>query len=299
MNSVKSLPLVSVIIPTFNRCTMLPRSIDSVLNQTYRNFECIVVDDASLDETEAVVMEYIEKDNRVIYIKNEKNMHASASRNIGINKSRGDSVAFLDDDDEWSESKLEKQINLFNGLGQDYGLVYCWMDYYNKSGEIIREVHPSFKGYIFRDVLDAQRIGGCPTLIVRKAVINEIGGFDESLLRGNDGDFIRRICRNYKVDLVPEVLVKVHTDHGHPNITSPNRQGIVNSLFSYLDRLDKFAVDLKDYKYERIIIFIRIAIHYYQLNLYGHMVLWMAKGFLISPVQFFELTLKFKQKFIL
>jgi glycosyltransferase involved in cell wall biosynthesis len=92
-------PLVSVILPTYNRASMLPRAISSALNQNYSNIELIVIDDCSSDETETVVRSF--EDPRIIYERLEKNSGGSAARNFGIEISLGEFIAFLDDDDEW------------------------------------------------------------------------------------------------------------------------------------------------------------------------------------------------------
>jgi hypothetical protein len=114
--------------------------------------------------------------------------------------------------------------------------------------------------------LDAQRLGGCPTLLVRQNVIDEVGGFDESLPRGNDGDFIRRVCRKYKVDLIPEVLVKVYTSHGYPQIGSNDKIGIENHIFSQLTKIRKFENELKFYPQETENIFFDLARNFAKLG---------------------------------
>ena len=205
-------PLVSVILPTYNRCNLLPRAVGSILGQTYVNLECIIVDDGSTDGTARIVQEFTDK--RVIYLRHQANRHASAARNTGIKHGKGDFFAFLDDDDEWLPEKLEKQIAHIRQCPESVGMIYCWMDYYDVQENLTKKHHPTFKGYVFKHVLDKQRIGGCPTLLIRRAVIDEVGDFDESLRRGNDGDFIRRVTKHYLVDYVPEVLVKVHVGHG-------------------------------------------------------------------------------------
>ena len=120
-------PLVSVIIPTHNRADLVPLAIQSVLQQTYTNLECIVVDDASTDNTEETVRTII--DERIIYLRHENNKHASAARNTGIKYARGEFIAFLDDDDEWLPTKLEKQVPFLLNLHEKVGMIYCWMDY--------------------------------------------------------------------------------------------------------------------------------------------------------------------------
>ena len=101
-------PSVSVIIPTHNRGEMLRRAIDSVLSQTYKDFELIIVSDGSADETDKVIVSYT--DPRIRFLKHDKSRGASAARNTGIRASIGQYIAFLDDDDEWTLDKLEVQV---------------------------------------------------------------------------------------------------------------------------------------------------------------------------------------------
>lgn len=101
-------PFVSIVIPTYNRARFLGRLVRSVLNQTYKNFEVIVADDASTDDTAEIIKTF--KDDRIRYIRHESNAGAAAARNTGIKASRGEYVAFQDSDDEWLPEKLEKQM---------------------------------------------------------------------------------------------------------------------------------------------------------------------------------------------
>ncbi len=115
-------PTVSVIIPTYNRAHLLGRAIESVLDQTYQDFEIIVVDDASADETEEVVKSF--GDDRINHIRHQKNKGGSAARNTGIKAARGEFIAFLDSDDEWVPKKLEKEIDRLQTLSNEVGVVY-------------------------------------------------------------------------------------------------------------------------------------------------------------------------------
>jgi len=256
--------LVSVVIPTKNRSKLVLRAIQSVLGQTYNNIECIVVDDGSKDNTEEVVRSI--KDSRVLYIQHKESKKASAARNSGIKCSRGEYVAFLDDDDVWRPRKIEKQILLINSLPKDFGMVYCWMNYYDQSGNIIKEHHPELRGDVFIDVIDFQRIGGAPTLFLRKEVFKIVGYFDETLPRGNDGDFIRRVCRKYMVDFVPEVLVDVYTEHGYERISDSNRCGLFNAILGQEAKLKKFKAELDRLPMQKANIYASIAGHYFHLK---------------------------------
>lgn len=238
-------PTVSVIIPTYNRTSLLIEAVQSVLSQSYNDLECIIVDDGSEEDTASVIDQSI--DPRIKYVEHNQNKGASAARNTGIEQAQGEFIAFLDDDDEWMPEKLEKQVELMRRRSDDFGLVYCWMDYYEYPDNKYKKVRPTLSGNIFEEMLDRQRIGNSSTLLVRSEVIDRIGGFDESLPRGNDGDFIRRVARKYKIDYVPKVLVKYYTGHGNKRITNKSKEGIENHIHGTEVKFEKFNV----YRYPR------------------------------------------------
>ena len=165
-------PLVSVIITTYNRFDFLCRAINSVLAQTYKNIEIIVIDDFSTDGTKEKIENY---SSLVKYVRNEENIGLPASRNVGILASAGDYISFLDDDDEILPEKIEKQINIFL-TEQDVDVVYCGSIKKNKN--FILENPASLKGNIYPQVL-----GSCPnaihTLLVKRKCFDLIGLFDE------------------------------------------------------------------------------------------------------------------------
>ncbi len=211
---MNNIPFVSVIIPTHNRSAMLERAVQSVLRQTYKNFECIIVDDASTDDTPDVLKKLSNRDARIKHIRHENNRFSCATRNSGIRISSGNFIAFLDDDDEWLPKKLEKQIALISSLPDSFGLVYCWMDYYDTHGRLVRQYHPALKGDVFRDVVTGNKIGGTPTLLIRRQFLDRAGWWDESLRIEEDDNLIARISRCCLVDYVSEVLVRVNIGHG-------------------------------------------------------------------------------------
>ena len=231
-------PKVSVVIPTANRSSLVKRAISSVLNQDYTHIECIVVDDASKDDTSSVVQGI--SDSRLVYLRHDSSKHASASRNTGINAATGDYIAFLDDDDEWLQEKIIRQVSLLNSSDDNVGMVYCWMEYCDDE-KTISYRKPELEGYIFKETLSKQPIGNSSTLLVKRKVIDDVGGFDESLPRGNDGDFIRRVCQKYSVAYVDEVLVRIYVEHGHKRITSNDLSGVRNGLNAQYTKLQKFV----------------------------------------------------------
>ena len=186
--------LVSVIIPTYNRKHTIKRCIDSVLAQTYRAFEIIIVDDCSTDGT----MEYVDElygaitDINIIYVRNDDNLGASASRNVGVSYANGDYIAFHDSDDEWLPDKLEKQMAAFLQADEKVGLVYSMFEH---RGEKYSEVYPpksvdlSVKtGCVLSTVL-INPLVGMITLVMRKEVFLKLGGFNEQLRSLEDYEF--------------------------------------------------------------------------------------------------------------
>lgn len=202
-------PRVSVIIPTYNRAHLLPRAIRSVLCQTFDDFELIVVDDCSDDDTERVVRSF--DDSRIIYVRNNRNEREAGSRNRGVRTARANYLAFLDSDDEWLPRKLEKQMALFEGLSGRVGVVYSGFCF-AKGEESFNEFIPLFRGDVHERMLK-----GCfmvsITPIVRKECFAKEGLFDGRLPRATDWDMWIRISEHFDFEVVPEVLAKYHI-HG-------------------------------------------------------------------------------------
>lgn len=239
MHKLKN-PKVSIIIPTHNRAEMLQRAVKSVLLQTWKGgFEIIIVSDGSNDNTEDVVRLF--NDSRIQFFKHNEARGASAARNTGMRAAKGEYIAFLDDDDEWTSNKLEIQMPVIENSGPEIGLVYAWMEYFI-DGESHRVSTPKLRGNVFVEMLDKQAIGGCPTIIIKKKVIEKIGYFDETLPRGNDGDYWRRISKYYHVDFIPRVLAIINI--GHPDRISVNsNKNLKDSIIGLEDRLQLFKDD--------------------------------------------------------
>lgn len=218
------MPLVSVIIPTYNRIGTLPRSISSVLNQTYRNLELIVMDDGSVDGTE----EYIKsiKDDRIKYKRSEINLGPSTARNRGTELAQGEYLAFQDSDDEWMPDKLEKQMAFMSEDG-DVSLVYSEYGVY--LGEKFISYVPSRgipyeekSGDIFTRLLLHPLIG-TPTMVVKAEEFFREGGFNESLKAYEDYEFTLRFSREHKIGFIGEALLKVNSSLDSVNRRSDER----------------------------------------------------------------------------
>jgi glycosyltransferase involved in cell wall biosynthesis len=195
----------SVVIPTYNRADLIGRAIRSVLAQTYTNFEIIIVDDGSTDNTQEVVQKF--GDSRIKYVPHDINRGLNNSRNTGIKNSTGEYVAFLDSDDEWLPKKLEKQLEAFAKGGAEVGACYTWLNSINEDTKKELIVSPLFEGYIFEDLLYSQ-FANPSSMVVRRSCFDVVGVFDtdESFRACEDWDLWLRLSREYKFAVVPEVL---------------------------------------------------------------------------------------------
>jgi len=216
-------PKVSVIIPTYNRADLLSRAIESVLNQTFKCFELIIVDDASTDNTKEVVEEIQKRDQRIRYIRLDKNSGAPAHpRNVGIQNAKGEYIAFLDHDDEWLPEKLKKQIELFeNSKKKNLGFVGCNALIVDEQDGKKYEYRLPRVENVFRRLLESNFVWSASSVIVKKSVINDIGLFDERLKNADDWDMWIRIAQKYNFDFVPEVLFKYYLHENNTTKLTP------------------------------------------------------------------------------
>lgn len=222
-------PLVSVIIPTYNRANLIGRAIQSVLDQTYRNIEVIVVDDASNDNTEEIVTKFRNKD--IIYIRQDHNKGGGAARNAGIIASSGQYIAFLDDDDEWLNDKLEKQVQTIKTLSPEWGGIYC--GFYRITGKKTRKFEVFKKGDLKTELLrEKLDIGSSSTLLFIKKILLEIGLFDETFERNQDFELLIRFFRKYKLFSLKEPLVKIYTR----KYNIPNGEMMARVKYKYISK---------------------------------------------------------------
>lgn len=222
---------VSVIIPTFNRPAGTVKSVKSALKQNYEDYEVIVVDDGSTDDTWGNVTSI--EDSRVKPIKHSENQGGNAARNTGINHANGKYIAFLDSDDIWHPDKLKRQIKYIESTPND--AVYCDTEvtfdsevrrFKNDLGKRLRgflgrtEKKPSGGSELIPLVLGMEfPLGGSSTLVVDKKFLIEIGCWDEQLQRHQDWELLVRILKNGRIGYIDEKLVSKH-DTGSPGYST-------------------------------------------------------------------------------
>jgi len=235
-------PTVSVIIPTYNRAHLISRAIKSVLNQTYQDFEVIVVDDGSTDNTEEVIKEFQKKDERIKYVRHEKNKGGSAARNTGIKAAKGKYIAFLDSDDEWLPEKLEKQMKVFENAPAKVGVVYTgfWRIENNKKIYIPSSWVKKKEGNIHKELLKGNFIG-LPTVLVRKECFKKAEMFDEKLPRLQDWELVIRLSKYYDFKCIDKpLLISYYTS----DCISTNNNALIKALKLILSKhFDEFTKD--------------------------------------------------------
>ena len=197
----KENPTVSVIVPTYNRADLVGRAIESVLEQTYKDFELIVVDDDSKDNTREIIHEF--NDPRIRYICHDKNKGGSAARNTGIDLAKGKYIALLDSDDEWIKEKLGKQVTKLRERS-NVGLVSTGAVHFSgdNNGKVLRKDIQQYRGEIFEELLMKGNVvsGGGSSALIKAECFENVGNFDERLKSSQDYDMWIRIAKKYEID---------------------------------------------------------------------------------------------------
>lgn len=250
------MPKVSIIIPTHNRAQDLKKCLESVLAQTYQDFEIIVVDDASEDNTSTVISALA--DQRIKYICREKKGGAAAARNTGIGASKAEFVAFQDDDDVWLPDKLKKQMAVFERSSPEVGVVYCgFLRIKDKAGTYYPHFplmlkKPKLEGQVYRSLLYGNFVS-TQTAVVRRACFSKVGIFDQAFPPLEDWELFLRLSKHYTFKYIAEPLVLAPISKTSISTNKGNdikaRQAI----------LKKYAFDLRADKK-------LLALHYFNLG---------------------------------
>ena len=208
--------LVSVIITTYNRLERLKEALKSVQEQSYPHIEIIIVDSSKMENTK----EYILKNKRIIYAQSNIN-HPNVLRNLGIQYSTGNWIAFLDDDDTWDKEKITKQVECFKK--NKIGLCYTGKNIINQNNKNIKY---SYKKGLFnvsaKSIMWDNFIGVTSSIMIKKNIISKIGNFDESFPALQDYEFSIRVCQKYNVKGINEPLVNYHYQHNKQQVSMNN-----------------------------------------------------------------------------
>ncbi len=230
------MPKVSVIIPTFNRADKLSRAVSSVLNQSFTDFELIVVDDGSTDQTTRVMAPFR---SQVIYLRFPFNQGVSAARNLGLQKASSSLIAFLDSDDYWLPQKLAVQVDFFDRHPE--AQICQTEEIWIRKGRRVnpRKKHLKPSGDIFAQSLKLCLISPSAVML-RRTLFDEVGGFDEDLPACEDYDLWLRIACRCPVHLIPEPLVV--KEGGTPDQLSAKVKGMDRFRIRAIEKLIKQGV---------------------------------------------------------
>lgn len=235
MTQIKSNQLVSAIITTHNRFNLLNRAVNSVLSQTYPDIELIVVDDGSTDETQS----WCESQNfKYIRIPVGKSRGGNYARNLGLYSAKGVFVAYLDDDDSWMPTKIEKQVNALLKSGNE--LVHCYrnLEIIDSNGNSNIELCPltsNYSGNLNKRIL-YQITCLTSSIMVKRDALLSVGGFDENLKCWQEYELTIRLAQRKPFDLVPEFLLSYRIDHCDANRLTNKYDGWKKSVHYIYDK---------------------------------------------------------------
>lgn len=232
--NIKMNELISIILPTYNGGKYIKRAIESIISQTYSSWELLVIDDGSTDNTSDILRNYISKDNRIKYLKNDFNLGIQKTLNKGIKESKGEYIARIDDDDEWiDKDKLEKQIN-FLSKHQDCVLVGTGVIVVNEDGEeLLRYLLPESNEAIKARILGKNCFVHSSVMFKRDVVLG-LGGYNESKESRHieDYDLWLRLGTIGKLANLPVYAVKFTSREG--SLTAVNRVEIFKKIIKLI-----------------------------------------------------------------
>lgn len=237
-------PKVSVIIPTYKRPVFLERAIDSVLSQEYNNVEIIVVDDNNPDtsyrkETIQLMKKY-SNNKKVKYIQHEFNKNGSAARNTGFRNSEGKYITFLDDDDEMLDNRIKCQVEKLESLDDSWGVCYTAYKKLKPNGEVLYSDEKREGNLYVEALMRSLYIGSGSNFLVKRNIVEEVNGYDESFNRNQDIEFLSRILEKYKMAYIDECTLIVHYE-ARENNGSYEKIVKIDEFYlkKFKDRIDK------------------------------------------------------------
>jgi glycosyltransferase involved in cell wall biosynthesis len=205
-------PLVSVVIPAYNAAQYLAETLRSVLTQSYRQLEVIVVDDGSTDGTATIVQQFVAQDSRVRLV-SQANAGVAAARNRGIAHVRGTLIAPLDADDVWHGDNLQRQVACFLRQGESVGVVYSWSLDIDSQGQLTGDFHASeAEGQVYKLLICHNFLGNASSSLIRRRCLEAIQGYSQTMRSQGaqgceDWDLYLRLAERYEFRVVPAFLV--------------------------------------------------------------------------------------------
>lgn len=213
-------PLISIVLPIYNGEKYMRMSIDSILSQTYNNWELLIIDDGSTDCTAAIAQDYILKDSRVHYYKNPENMRLPKTLNRGFSLAKGDFLTWTSDDNYYYPTALETMHNALVQQGKEFAFASC--DVINGDGDIVECITVSDAAK--KSIVGTNPVGAC--FLYSRKVYETVGEYDPEMTLVEDFDYWQRICAKYEPACIPQ---KIYAYRWHDGaLTSTMRKDIFN-----------------------------------------------------------------------
>ncbi len=273
------MPKVSTIIPTYNSSAFIERAVGSVLRQTFTDWELLIVDDGSTDDTVELVTKFIKQDSRIKLFRTPQNSGGPAlPKNIGIENARGEYVAFLDHDDEWLPEKLAKQLKVFeDSKDLRLGLVSCYVNVIdNKKNKILYKYNRFYIKDNLNKIINSNYVYSCSSVMTKLSILKIVGSFDTNLKISDDWDMWIRISKaQYSFGLSPEYLLNYFVHNKNVSYGNNNFFKGKEFIIFYEKHKDLFI------KYNSLI----TGCFYYQTKQYK-----LARKYYIKKIMSFKLT---------
>lgn len=247
---MSNIPLVSVIVPVYNGAHTIRATLDSVFEQSYENFELIVIDDGSTDETLAVVGSF--KDSR-LKVFSHANAGVAASRNRGVSHAVGSYISFLDADDLWTPDKLEAQIQALE-TSEKAAVAYSWTDYIDESGRFVAyDQRVTFSGDVYGELLLRDFLESASNVTIRRQAFLDVQGFDQNLSGAADWDLFLRLAEQHHYAAVPRlgVLYRIGGSSMSANLEMQERECLA-VLDQAFERAPAHLKGLKNQSYAQL-----------------------------------------------
>jgi glycosyltransferase involved in cell wall biosynthesis len=206
----------SIITITHNRANLISETIESVLSQTYKDFELLIIDDGSTDNTEEVVNGYIKNNlEKIIYLKTERTGFPSKLRNIGLKEAKGDIITILDSDDLWTKDKLKEVFTIFSENKEVHFMIHNLLHFTDimKSTKPFYEIKKDFHSFILKKIIVSE-ILAFPIFSFKKNLLEDVGFFDESIMEGQH-DYYLRVTSKYKIFYLNKTLTLMRRHEGN------------------------------------------------------------------------------------
>jgi len=239
--------MISIIIPTYNRATIIPNTLDSIISQDYKDWECIIVDDFSTDNTEDIIKQYTAKDNRFHYLKNKRKKGAQGARNTGLYHSKSEWVIFFDSDNQMHPDFLQK---LIAEIEDDIDVIQCFSNVVDSDSKKIKSTFSwRSHGNIHNKLFNHQTYVDFNQAIIRKSKLLEIGGLDEDCPSMQEWDTHIRLSRIARYTTIEEPLLDYFVG-GKDSISTDTKREVNGRLFilrKYIDEWHKYGIGYKHF----------------------------------------------------